>query len=112
MTTKLDLEYQRLHTYPLMPNTNAAIRALRKSERRKVSNLRQKREFLDVIKDYKKTVEAGDTASAIGKLSNVFKKLDKAAGANLIKKGKASRLKARLSKRLARANAPKVTPEG
>ena len=107
-----DLSKQKLHTYPLMPNTNAAIRALRKSERRKVSNLRQKREFLDVIKDYKKTVEAGDTASAIVKLSNVFKKLDKAAGANLIKKGKASRLKARLSKRLARANAPKVTPEG
>ncbi len=95
-----------------MPNTNAAIRALRKSERRKVSNLRQKREFLDVIKDYKKTVESGDTVSATGKLSNVFKKLDKAAGANLIKKGKADRLKPRLSNRLVRVNAPKTTLGG
>ena len=95
-----------------MPNTNAAIRALRKSERRKVSNLRQKREFLDVIKDYKKTIEGENTASATGKLSNVFKKLDKAVKANLIKKGKADRLKSRLSKRLTGANAPKVTSGG
>ena len=83
-----------------MPNTDAAKRALRESGRRQVLNLRKKRELLGVIKDYKKTVEAGDAAGAAGKLVNVFKKLDKAAHTNLIKKGKASRLKSRLSKRL------------
>ncbi len=83
-----------------MPNTDAAKRALRKSERKQVLNLRKKRELLGVIKDYKKTVVSGDTIGATEKLSNVFKKLDKAARINLIKKGKASRLKSRLSKRL------------
>jgi len=83
-----------------MPNTDAAKRALRESRRREILNLRKKRELLSIIKDYKKTVEAGDTASATGKLASVFKKLDKAAHTNLIKKGRASRLKSRLSKRL------------
>jgi len=87
-----------------MPNTDAAKRALRKSERKQVLNLRRKRELLGVIKDYKKTVISGDTVSATEKLSNVFKKLDKAARINLIKKGKASRLKSRLSKRLVKTN--------
>ena len=87
-----------------MPNTDAAKRSLRKSERKQVLNLRRKRELLGVIKDYKKTVVSGDTVSATEKLSNVFKKLDKAARINLIKKGKASRLKSRLSKRLVKTN--------
>lgn len=83
-----------------MPNTNAAKRALRKSERKQLSNLRRKRELLGVIKDYKKSVATGDLTAAGAKLPTVFKKLDKAAHINLIRKGKASRLKARLSKRL------------
>ena len=96
-----------------MPNTDTAKRALRKSERKQVLNLRKKRELLGVIKDYKKTIEAGDTASATSKLSNVFKKLDKAARVNLIKRGRASRLKSRLSKRLTKANSPETpNPEG
>lgn len=96
-----------------MPNTDAAKRALRKSARKEVLNLRKKRELLGVIKDYKKTVESGDTTGAAGKLPNVFKKLDKAARINLIKKGRASRLKSRLTKRLLKANAPTApNPEG
>lgn len=89
-----------------MPNTDAAKRALRDSERKKVVNLRKRRELLNVIKDYKKTVEAGDTAGAASKLSGVFKKLDKAARINLIKKGRAARLKSRLSKRIAKGGVP------
>ena len=85
-----------------MPNTQAAKKALRKSDRKKVSNLRKKRDLLGTIKDYKKTIEAGNTQEASNKLSIVFKKLDKAAKINLIKPGKANRLKARLSKRLSR----------
>ncbi len=83
-----------------MPNTNAAKKALRKSKKNQILNLRRRRELLSVIKDYKKTTEEGNIAGAAEKLSNVFKKLDKAARKNLIKKGKADRLKSRLSKRL------------
>jgi len=96
-----------------MPNTQAAKKAFRKSERNKISNLRKKRDLLGTIKDYKKLVETGNTQEAEGKLPTVFKKLDKAAKNNLIRPGKANRLKARLSKKLSgdsQTPAPKQEP--
>ncbi|MEX2054123.1 MAG: 30S ribosomal protein S20 [Candidatus Colwellbacteria bacterium] len=103
-----------------MPNTNTAKKAFRKSEKRRVSNIRKRRDLLQTIKDYKKAIEGGGGEDAVSKLPIVFKKLDKAAKINLIKKGKADRLKARLSKRLkggghvAAANTTRdeITPEG
>lgn len=95
-----------------MPNTKAAKKALRKSESNKISNLRKKRDLLSVIKDYKKTADAGNVQGAANKLPNVFKKLDKAAKINLIKPGKADRLKARLSKRLGKDQSSPVKQEG
>jgi len=83
-----------------MPNTKAAKKALRQNERKKVHNLRKKRGLLSAIKDYKKTIEAGQNAEAAAKLPNVYKKLDKAAKTGLIKPNKASRLKSRLTKKL------------
>ncbi|MDD5710561.1 MAG: 30S ribosomal protein S20 [Candidatus Colwellbacteria bacterium] len=83
-----------------MPNTRAAKRALRQSERKRVQNLRKKRELAHVIKEYKKTIEGGDTKGAMDKLPEVYKKLDKAAKTHLIKKNRANRLKSRLTKKL------------
>ncbi len=94
-----------------MPNTNTAKKALRKSEKRKISNLRKKRDLLATLKDYRKSVEAGDTQEASSKLPGVFKKLDKAAKKNLIKQGKANRLKARLSKKLRGAAPSSPAPQ-
>jgi small subunit ribosomal protein S20 len=83
-----------------MPNTKSAQKALRQSERKRVHNLRKKRELLGVVKDYKKAVASGDEKSALDKLPVVYKKLDKAAKTHLIKKNTANRLKSRLTKKL------------
>lgn len=83
-----------------MPNTKAAKKALRQSEKRRVENLRQKRELNAILKDFKKTLSSDGIDAAKAKLSGVYKKLDKAAKGNLITKNKASRLKSRLTKKL------------
>jgi len=83
-----------------MPNTRAAKKALRQNQKKRVHNLRKKRGLLNTIKDYKKTVEAGQTQEAQQKLPSVYKSLDKAAKTGLIKPNKASRLKSRLTKKL------------
>lgn len=88
-----------------MPNTQSAKRALRQSERKRIHNLRQRRELLSTIKDYKKAVENNDIKGAAEKLPSVYKKLDKAAKVHLIKKNKASRLKSRLTKKLRQSGA-------
>jgi len=72
-----------------MPITKSAKKALRQNIRRRKMNVKRKSELKAVIKQFKKTRE---------NLSQVYKKLDKAAKTGLIKKNKASRLKSRLSK--------------
>lgn len=84
-----------------MPNTKTAEKANRQNIRRKIRNVKQKDTLKETIKDYKKLVVAKKTEAAEKQLSVVFKKLDKAAKTNLIKKNKASRLKSRLSKKVA-----------
>ncbi|MBU2101433.1 30S ribosomal protein S20 [Patescibacteria group bacterium] len=94
-----------------MPNTKSAKKALRQSERKRVRNLRGKRDLLSIIKNYKKSVEAGDTESASSQLPKVYKSLDKAAKTNLIKKNKAGRLKSRLTKRLGKSAPTEHAPK-
>lgn len=84
-----------------MPNTKTAEKANRQNIRRKIRNVKQKDTLKETIKDYKKLVVAKKTEAAKKQLSVVFKKLDKAAKTNIIKKNKASRLKSRLSKKIA-----------
>jgi len=83
-----------------MPNTKSAIKALRKSQKRYITNKRNK-EFLKAeIKKYKRLIEAKNIKEAEEQLKLIYKKLDKAAKTNLIKKNKAARLKSRLTKNL------------
>ncbi|NCO15217.1 30S ribosomal protein S20 [Candidatus Wolfebacteria bacterium CG18_big_fil_WC_8_21_14_2_50_39_7] len=84
-----------------MPIIKSAKKALRQNIRRRKINLQRKSELKAVIKQYKKLV-AGENDKAKEFLSQVYKKLDKAAKINLIKKNKAARLKSRLSKLLRR----------
>lgn len=65
-----------------------------------MQNLKSQGALKDTLKKYKKAVEAGKKDEAAKLLPEVYKKLDKAAKTNLIKKNKASRLKSRLSKKL------------
>jgi len=83
-----------------MPITKSAKKALRQNIRRRERNLERKTELKSVIKQYKKLIVAGEKEKAKEFLSQVYKKLDKAAKVNLIKKNKAARLKSRLSKKL------------
>jgi len=80
-----------------MPNTTSAKKALRQTRTRYARNVIKKRVLKDAIKQFKKSVDTEDFSVAKEKLSLVFKKLDKSAKANIIKKNKADRLKSRLS---------------
>lgn len=84
-----------------MPNTKTAEKASRQNTRRKIRNVKQKDVLKESIKEYKKLIAGSKTEAAEKQLSTVFKKLDKAAKTNIIKKNKASRLKSRLSKKIA-----------
>ncbi|MEE8131459.1 MAG: 30S ribosomal protein S20 [Candidatus Paceibacterota bacterium] len=82
-----------------MPITKSAKKALRQNIRRRQKNLKRKTDLKAIIKQYKKLLESSPE-EAKKHLSQVYKKLDKAAKVNLIKKNKASRLKSRLAKKL------------
>lgn len=84
-----------------MPKTQSAKKALRQNLRRHTRNLAAKKILKEVIKAYKQMAAAKQTAEAQKQLSLVYKKLDKAAKTNLIKKNKAGRLKSRLTRLLA-----------
>lgn len=84
-----------------MPVTRTAKKALRQNRRRYVVNTAARAELKKVIKAYKKLVDAKNLDGATKQLPAVFQKLDKAAKNGLIKKNTASRLKSRLSHRIA-----------
>ena len=79
-----------------MPIIKSAKKALRQNIRRRKINLKRKADLKSVIKQYKKLVSS-NKEEAKKYLAQVYKKLDKSAKVNLIKKNKASRLKSRLS---------------
>ena len=79
-----------------MPIIKSAKKALRQNIRRRKINLKRKADLKSVIKQYKKLVSS-NKEEAKKYLPQVYKKLDKSAKVNLIKKNKASRLKSRLS---------------
>ncbi len=80
-----------------MPITKSAKKALRQSEKRRIKNLRQKREIKDLFKQVTKLVSEKKIDEAKPLLPRYYKKLDKAAKTNLIKKNTASRKKSRLT---------------
>lgn len=81
-----------------MPIIKSAKKALRQNIRRRKANVKKKTELKSVVKEYKKLIAAGEKDKAKELLPKVFKKLDKSAKTNLLKKNKASRIKSRLSK--------------
>lgn len=83
-----------------MPIIKSAKKALRQNIRRRKQNIKRKTDLKSVIKQYKKLVASDQKEEAEKYLSQVYKKLDKSAKVNLIKKNKAARLKSRLSKLL------------
>lgn len=90
-----------------MPNTKSAIKALRQSVKRRARNLASKKAYKEVVKDFRNEFTAGSKIAgkeATKMLAMVQKKLDKAAKSGVIKKNKASRLKSRAAKLLAKSS--------
>lgn len=87
-----------------MPITQSAKKALRGSLRKRERNVARKERYKKAIKEYRKLVANKQWEEAKKFLPSVQKTLDKIAKSGLIKKNKASRLKSRLTKKLAAAN--------
>jgi len=85
-----------------MPITQSAKKALRQSVRRRARNIIKKEAFKDAIRQIKKLAGEKQTGEAKKLLPALYKALDKAAKTNAIKKNKASRLKSRLTKLIAK----------
>jgi len=83
-----------------MPNLKTSIKDLRKSQRRETINNRLRSRVKRVTKKHADLVKQGNNEEVKKNLKNVYKILDKAAKKNVIKKGKADRLKSRLTKHL------------
>lgn len=81
-----------------MPRIQSAKKALRQSTKRKEKNASQMRVLKNVVKQYRKTVSAGNIEDATKELPKVYKTLDKAAKTSLIKGNKADRMKSRLTR--------------
>jgi small subunit ribosomal protein S20 len=90
-----------------MPITRSAKKADRASLKKRVFNVRRKREFKEAIKETQKLVAEGKAEAAEKSLAVAYKAIDKAAKTNVIKKNTASRMKSRVSKLLAKKKASK-----
>ncbi len=86
-----------------MPIKKSAKKALRQSIKRQKANLKIKKGFKDSLKKAKEYLSQGKTAEAKKGLPFLYKKIDKAAKAGLIKKNNANRKKARITRAINRA---------
>ena len=80
-----------------MPNTKSAKKALRQNVRRRVRNIKRKESYKTAVKVFRRFVASKEVDKAKEYLPKVYKALDKAAKAKVIKPNKANRLKSRLT---------------
>jgi small subunit ribosomal protein S20 len=83
-----------------MPNLKTSIKDLRQNKRRKTYNDRLRNRIKKSVKKQNSLLKEEKTAEAEKNVKNIYKVLDKAARKNVIKKGKANRIKSRLTKNL------------
>jgi small subunit ribosomal protein S20 len=81
-----------------MPITKSAKKELRKSEKRRIRNLKRKQEIKKLLKEAKKLVSGKKVEEAKKLLPKIYKILDKAAKVGIIKKNAASRKKSKIAK--------------
>jgi len=84
-----------------MPVTKQAIKKVRQDRRKAVINQRRKKAYKEAVSEFRKHPTAAGLVKA-------YKALDLAAKTNVIHKNKASRLKSRLSKLLARGKSAQI----
>jgi small subunit ribosomal protein S20 len=81
--------------------TKSGLKANRASQKRRVFNVRRKKEMKDAVKEVTKLVAGKSSDGAQKALPALYKAIDKAAKLGTIKKNTASRMKSRLTKRVA-----------
>lgn len=86
-----------------MPKTKSAKKALRQNKDRRLRNIERKDKIKKEIKAFKKLIIEKKIEEAAKLLPRVMKVVDKVSKSGLIKKGKASRIKSRLSKKIKKA---------
>ena len=86
----------------IMAITKNAKKANRVSTRRRVANDTRRRTLKEAVKGVRKDVAGKDEKAIKTSLSLAYKALDKAAKKGVIKKGTASRRKARLARAVAK----------
>jgi small subunit ribosomal protein S20 len=92
-----------------MPRRKSSLKRKRGDKKRRLRNLRIKRELKDTIKKFQALLSAKNFAEAKSVLIKIFSKLDKAAKKRIIHKNLSRRKKSRLAKRLLSASS---SPEG
>ncbi len=83
-----------------MGNTSSAKKAIRVAQRKRVINLRKKRQVSEARKAVGKAIAAKDKKVAEQLLPTAYKEIDKAAKMNIIKKNTAARYKSRLAAKI------------
>lgn len=85
-----------------MANTKSAAKAYRQSVKRRARNVSRKAAYKDIVKEFRKTAPS-DPKKASAMMAKLQQQLDKAAKSGVIKKNKASRLKSKAAKLLAKS---------
>jgi len=83
-----------------MPITQSAKKALRQNKKRNTKNTASRIALKLAVKEFKRLL-ATEKDAAEKYLADLMSRIDKSVNAKIIKKNKASRMKSRLSKRLA-----------
>jgi small subunit ribosomal protein S20 len=81
-----------------MPITKSAKKALRKSEKRRIKNLKRKEEIRSLLKEAKRLVLEKKIDEAKKLLPKIYKVLDKAAKVGILKKNAVDRKKSKIAK--------------
>ena len=83
-----------------MPRRRTSLKTQRKDKKRRLRNLKIKRDIKKAIKKFYAYLLAKNTSEAKAFLPEVFSKLDKATNKGIIKKNNAARKKSHLSRAL------------
>ena len=83
-----------------MPRRRTSLKTQRKNKKRRLRNLKIKRDVKKAIKKFRTLVVAKDATEAKTFLSSVFSKLDKAAKKGVNKKNNVARKKSQLSREI------------
>jgi small subunit ribosomal protein S20 len=83
-----------------IPNIASAAKRLRQSEKRRGLNRAKKAEIKRIVKEIRRSIEAGNKPAAVALLPQLAKAADKAAQRSAIHANRAARIKSRWTKKV------------